>query len=59
MGGIECSTDKRNTFLWSIIDRKLENKDTPLDKRIHNEYLNLMGIKEYHFDENQVMFIII
>ena len=59
MGGIECSTEKRNTFLWSIIDRKLENKDTPLDKRIHNEYLNLMGIKEYHFDENQVMFIII
>ena len=54
MGGIECTTERRNTILWSIIDRKLENKDTPLDKKIHNEYLSLMGYNDLQFEEIQV-----
>jgi hypothetical protein len=54
MGGIECASEKRNTILWSIIERKLENKDTPLDKKIHNEYLRLMGLNDFHFEELQV-----
>ena len=57
MGGVECASEKRNTFLWSIIERKLENKDTPLDKKIHNEYLILMGMKEYQFEESQVIIL--
>lgn len=55
MGGIECNSETRETLLWSIIERKLENKDTPLDKKIHNDYLNLMGLKEFQFDESQVI----
>lgn len=55
MGGIECTSETRDTFLWSIIERKLENKDTPLDKKIHNDYLNLLGLNQYQFEENQVI----
>src|SRR5574343_1410025 len=51
MGGIECASERKDNFLWSIIERKLENKDTPLDKKIHNEYLSLMGYNEYHFED--------
>lgn len=55
MGGIECTSETRNTILWSIIGRKLENKDTPLDKKIHNEYLTLMGYNDFHFEDIQVI----
>jgi hypothetical protein len=54
MGGIECTSDRRDQFLWTIIERKLENKDTPLDKKIHNEYLALMGYNDYQFEETLV-----
>jgi hypothetical protein len=54
MGGIECTSLSRDTFLMSIIERKLENKDTSLDKKIHNDYLNIIGINHFKFDENQV-----
>jgi hypothetical protein len=44
--GIECSTGKRNNYLQSLIERKLEHKDTPLDMKIHNEYLNIFGFND-------------
>ena len=52
MGNTQCTSDKSDSYLWSIIERKLENKDTPLDKKIHNEYLKLVGLDHYQFNEN-------
>lgn len=50
MGNTQCSSDKKDSYLWSIIQRKLLNKDTPLDKKIHNEYMNLIGLKDHQFE---------
>ena len=58
MGNSQCTSDKKDSYLWSIIERKLENKDTPLDKKIHNEYLKLVGLKEYQFNENVTFYYI-
>ena len=44
--GMECSTGKRNNYLQSLIERKLDNKDTPLDTKIHNEYLHIFGFND-------------
>ena len=54
MGGIECSSVKRELFLQALIERKLENKDTPLDTKIHNEYLNILGLASNHKDNHIV-----
>ena len=54
MGGIECSSERRDTLIL-IIERKLENKETPLDKKIHNEYLRIIGLEEYKFDDEVIL----
>ena len=51
MGNTQCKTDKKDSYLWLIILRKLNNKDTPLDKKIHNEYMDIIGIKDFQFDQ--------
>jgi hypothetical protein len=50
MGNTQCSSDKKDSYLWTIIQRKLLNKDTPLDKKMHNEYMNLIGLQEHQFE---------
>ena len=55
MGGIECSSSKRQLYLQSLILRKFNNKDTPLDTKIHNEYLNILGLNNSHSNDNQIV----
>ena len=50
MGNTQCASDKKDNYLWSIIQRKLVNKETPLDKRIHNEYMSLIGLQDHRFE---------
>ena len=54
MGPIQCNTEKKDNYLLLIIERKLENKDTPLDKKIHNEYLQIKGLVQYKFEINEL-----
>lgn len=42
MGTIQCSSSKLDTL--GMIEKSLENKNTPLETRIHNEYLYLKDI---------------
>jgi hypothetical protein len=51
MGNTQCASDRKENYLWQIIQRKLNNKDTPLDKKIHNEYLTLIGFSEHKFED--------
>jgi hypothetical protein len=44
MGAFQCSDNEDRLFL-KILDRKIEEKDTHLDRRIHNEYLKIKGLK--------------
>ena len=39
-----------------LIERKLQNRDNPLDMKIHNEYLHIIGFNDYHYLEDQVKF---
>lgn len=50
MGNTQCSSEKKESYLWQIVQRKLSNQDTPLDKIIHNEYMNLIGLKDHNFE---------
>jgi|LauGreDrversion4_2_1035121.scaffolds.fasta_scaffold333760_1 hypothetical protein len=43
MGKVQCSSVNRNLEIVSLIERKLAEKDTPLDKRLHQEYLNILN----------------
>ena len=51
MGITQCASERKDSYLWSIIERKLGNKDTPLDRKIHNEYMSLIGMKEHQFQD--------
>ena len=52
MGSLNCNIDKKDNYLWLIIERKIQNKDTPLDKKVHNEYLQINGLVQYKFEVN-------
>jgi hypothetical protein len=43
MGKVQCSSVNRNLEILTLIERKLAEKDTPLDKRLHQEYLNILN----------------
>jgi hypothetical protein len=57
MGSFQCNTEKKDDYLRIIIERKMDNKDTTLDKKIHNEILRIKGLMEYKFDidDNEVI----
>jgi hypothetical protein len=57
MGSLQCNTEKKDDYLRIIIERKMENKDSTLDKKIHNEILRIKGLMEYKFDidDNEVI----
>ena len=44
MGKIQCKSANKHQELLAIIESKLENKDTPLDKKLHSEYLRIVGL---------------
>lgn len=48
MGKIQCNSTNQNLEIFSIIDRKLLNKDTPLDKKLHSEYLRILKLSRDH-----------
>ena len=50
MGNSQCGSERKDSYLWEIIKRKQANKDTPLDKKIHNEYMTLIGLSEHQFE---------
>ena len=59
MGNFHCSSDEsQDIYLWSIITRKLKYKDTPLDKKIHNEYLSIIGMDKYKFEISEDVFFL-
>lgn len=43
MGKVQCNSVNRNLEIVALIERKLAEKDTPLDKRLHQEYLNILN----------------
>lgn len=41
MGKIQCVSQGRNAATWELVERSLKNANTPLEKKIHDEYYNL------------------
>ena len=46
--------DKRDSYLFNVIERKWLQKNSTLQKKIHNEYLEIIGIKEMKLDYRKV-----
>lgn len=41
MGNIQCISNGRGSISWDIIEKSLKNINTPLDKKVHDEYYSL------------------
>jgi hypothetical protein len=45
MGKVQCVSIKHKTDTWMVLEKYLSNINTPLEKKIHDEYYNLKSKK--------------
>lgn len=53
MGKIQCVSLKSNVEVWSRIEKGMNNKNTPIEKKIADEYLKL---KQLSNKQNKVYY---
>jgi hypothetical protein len=41
MGTVQCISTKQNNEIWLVMEKRLEQKQTPIDKKIFEEFSKL------------------
>ena len=52
--GSECSNTNKKLFFLRLIERKLQNRISSIDMKIHNEYLYIIGFNNLNYQMDQV-----
>ena len=47
MGKVQCVSLKNRSENWLMIEKHLKNINTPLDKKIHDEYYTIKNKKSW------------